>query len=119
MYLFFIILITIIAVLITVAVLMQAGRGGGLSGIAGGGQATQLLGARQAPDFLEKTTWTLGTAFIALCVLANFFVDPGSQRSVIRGADVPIEAELPGAPIQDVLPAPAPAPAPAEGPSEE
>lgn len=118
MYFFFIILITLIAALITISVLMQAGRGGGLSGIAGGGQATQILGARQAPDFLEKTTWTLGTAFIVLCVLANFFVDSGTQRSVIQSSDIQIESELPGAPIQDVLPAPAPAPAESSTPQE-
>ena len=119
MYFFFIILITVIAFLITVSVLMQAGRGGGLSGIGGGGQATQLLGARQAPDFLEKTTWSLGTAFIVLCVLANFFVDSGTQRSVIQDSDFQIESELPGAPVQDALPMPVPTEMPAEPGTEE
>jgi preprotein translocase subunit SecG len=104
MYILIIIVITVIAILITVAVLLQAGRGGGLAGIGGGGQATQILGARQAPDFLEKATWTLGTAFIVLCILANFFAGAGdAPRSVIEGAEVPIEQPLPGGPgtIQD------------------
>jgi preprotein translocase subunit SecG len=126
MYILIILIIAIIAVLITVAVLLQAGRGGGLAGIGGGGQATQILGARQAPDFLEKATWSLGTAFIVLCILANFFANPTEeQRSVILGQEAP-EAPLPGGPgtIQDeflppappagdATPAPAPAPAPA------
>lgn len=125
MYIFFIVLITLIALVMTVSILMQAGKGGGLSGIGGGGgQTTQVLGARQAPDFLEKATWTLGTAFIVLCVLANFFASPTErQRSVIEGAQVPLEAPLPGnAPalgdgpgtIQDSPMPPNPSPAPLE-----
>jgi preprotein translocase subunit SecG len=113
MYIFLIVLITIIAILISVVVLMQAGRGGGLAGIGGGGQATQILGARQAPDFLEKATWTLGTAFIVLCIVANFFATPTEQqRSVIQGAEPPMVDPLPGGPgtIHDDFLPPAPPP---------
>lgn len=123
MYIFLIVLITLIAIVMTVVVLLQAGRGGGLSGITGGGQATQILGARQAPDFLEKATWTLGTAFIVLCVIANFFATPTEQqRSVLQGAQVPFEQPLPDGPgtIQDefIPPAPAgPPQAPADAPT--
>lgn len=128
MYILIILVIAVIAVLITVAVLLQAGRGGGLAGIGGGGQATQILGARQAPDFLEKATWSLGTAFIVLCILANFFASPTEeQRSVILGQEAPVEAPLPGGPgtiEDDFLPpappagqsTPAPAPAPETAP---
>ena len=84
-YIFLIVIITLIALLMAIVVLLQSGKGGGLAGIASGGQTTQILGARQAPDFLEKATWTLGTAFIVLCVLANFFAgDTEATRSVIQ-----------------------------------
>jgi preprotein translocase subunit SecG len=122
MYIFIILVITLIAILICISVLLQAGKGGGLAGIGGGGQATQVLGARQAPDFLEKATWMLGTAFIVLCVLANFFAAPSEQRrSILEGAETPIEQPLPGGPgtMQDqFLPPAGPgdvAPAPGEG----
>lgn len=89
MYIFLIIIITLIALLMAIVILLQSGKGGGLAGIASGGQTTQILGARQAPDFLEKATWTLGTAFIVLCILANFFASPGdAQRSVIQEGGV-------------------------------
>jgi len=126
MYIFLIIVITLIGILMAIAILLQSGKGGGLAGIAAGGQTTQILGARQAPDFLEKVTWGLGTAFIVLCILANFFADPGNtQRSVIQqggaGTAPPVESPLPPGPgtIQDGPTAPgqttpAPAPAPAE-----
>jgi len=76
MFTFLIVLISIIAVLMTLVVLLQSGKGGGLAGIASGGATTQILGSRQAPDFLEKATWTLATAFIVLCILSNFVIGP-------------------------------------------
>ena len=85
MFTFLIVLISIIAVLMTLVVLLQSGKGGGLAGIAAGGTTTQILGSRQAPDFLEKATWSLATAFIVLCILSNFVIGPGDQGgSVIQ-----------------------------------
>ena len=81
MFVFIIVIITIIALLITFVVLLQSGKGGGLAGIASGGATQQVLGARQAPDVLEKATWILATAFIVLCILSNFVID--------RSADAP------------------------------
>ena len=79
-----IVLIAIIGILLTFAVLLQSGKGGGLAGIASGGATTQILGSRQAPDFLEKATWVLATAFIVLCILTNFAIDSGTRESVIQ-----------------------------------
>lgn len=85
MFTFIIILIAIIAILITFVVLIQSGKGGGLAGIASGGATTQILGARQAPDVLEKATWLLATLFIVFCVLSNFAIDQSEvQESVIQ-----------------------------------
>ncbi len=85
MFIFLVILIAVLAVLLTLVVLLQSGRGGGLAGIAAGAQTTQILGARQAPDILEKATWTLAALFIVLCVLANFAIDRSEvQESVIQ-----------------------------------
>ena len=103
MLIFLIILIAIIAVLMTIVVLLQSGKGGGLAGIAsaGGGGASQLLGARHAPDILEKSTWSLATAFIVLCILTNFFIDrSGQQQSIIQqnATEAPIQAPAPPTP---------------------
>jgi len=96
MFTLIIILISIIAVLMTLAVLLQAGTGGGLAGIASGGATTQILGSRQAPDFLEKATWTLSTAFIVLCILSNFVIDrSGNQGSVIQEQGVQTQQQAP------------------------
>lgn len=118
MYIFLIILITLIAIMMAIVILLQSGKGGGLAGIASGGQTTQILGARQAPDFLEKATWTLSTAFIVLCIITNFFASPTEgQESVIQGTapEAPIENPLPAGPgTVDGTPGTAPAPAPEE-----
>ncbi|MBO6575530.1 MAG: preprotein translocase subunit SecG [Rhodothermales bacterium] len=79
-----IVVIAIIGILLTFSVLLQSGKGGGLAGIAAGGATTQILGSRQAPDFLEKATWILATAFIVLCILTNFAIDSGTRESVIQ-----------------------------------
>ena len=114
LYGFLIVLIGILAVILTLVVLLQAGRGGGLAGMSGG-QTQQILGARQAPDLLEKVTWSLGTALIVLCIVTVFAHDRGGEGSILleRGSEAPIETQ---APIQTTPPA-APAPAP-EAPAE-
>ena len=99
-YTVLIVLIAIIGVLMATVVLLQSGKGGGLAGIAGGG-TTQLLGARQAPDILEKATWVLATIFITLCILTNFFVDTAEQRESIiqtQGQQLPVQAPTTPAP---------------------
>lgn len=84
MFTFTVVLVALIAAVLILVILLQSGQGGGLSGIAQGGPARQVLGTRQAPDTLEKATWTLGTIFITLCVVMNFFVGTEEQRSVIQ-----------------------------------
>jgi len=83
MYTFIIILIAIIAVLLILVVLLQSSKGGGLAGIAGGG-ASQILGARQTADVLERATWTLGGLFLALCILSNFAINRGGGGSALQ-----------------------------------
>ena len=122
MFIFLVIVITIIAAIMVFLVLIQSGKGGGLAGIAAGGATTQILGARQAPDVLEKATWILAALFIGLCILTNFVIDRGQQqRSIIQqGAQQQTQeplAPLPQGPqgtpdAQPAQPAPAQQPAP-------
>lgn len=112
-----IVIIAIIAILLMVVVLLQSGKGGGLAGVAAGGATRQVLGARQAPDFLERITWTLAAVFVMLCILTNFAIDTGgNQESVIEqraGQTAPTQTAPPGGndaqPLdQGTQPAPAP-----------
>lgn len=100
MYTAIIVIIGLIGLLMSIVILLQSGRGTGLAGIAAGESTRQVLGARQAPDLLEKATWTLATMFIVLAVLANFAIDrQGQSESIIQ------EEAQQGAPQQNQQPA--------------
>jgi preprotein translocase subunit SecG len=113
MFSFLIVLIGLLAIILILIILLQSGKGGGLAGIASGG-TTQILGARQAPDVLEKATWTLGTLFIVLCILTNFAIDTEERRqSVIEGQIQQQDQPAPNVPLTPPLQQPTePSPAP-------
>ena len=57
MYVLLTILIVIASILLTLLVLVQNSKGGGLS--AGFSSSNQIMGVRKTTDFLEKATWGL------------------------------------------------------------
>lgn len=74
MYIAITVLIIIICVLLSLVVLIQNPKGGGLSSTFGGvGQ--QILGARRSTDMVEKATWTLAILLLVLSVGSAFFID--------------------------------------------
>ncbi len=96
MFSFLIVLIALIGLLLTVIVLLQSGKGGGLAGIASGGATQQILGSRTAPDVLEKATWFLGATFIVLCILTNFFIGgPTVDEQIFDPSDIPAATSAP------------------------
>ncbi|MDD4828330.1 MAG: preprotein translocase subunit SecG, partial [Bacteroidales bacterium] len=56
------ILIVIASILLTLVVLVQNSKGGGLAANFATGNNT--FGVRQTADFLEKATWTLAIAIL-------------------------------------------------------
>ncbi len=72
MYTVIAILIVIASVILTLVVLVQNSKGGGLAANFAAGN--QTFGVRQTADFLEKATWTLAIAIIVLCIAATAFV---------------------------------------------
>ncbi|MEX1055214.1 MAG: preprotein translocase subunit SecG [Rhodothermales bacterium] len=116
MFTFLIVIIAIIAVLITLVVLVQSGKGGGLAGIAAGGATSQILGARQAPDVLEKATWTLATLFVVLCIMTNFTIN----RTVVEESVIQERAQGQQSQQAPALPSPGEdVPVPEEAPQEQ
>ncbi|MEA3495029.1 MAG: preprotein translocase subunit SecG [Bacteroidota bacterium] len=69
---FLIILIIIAAIILVLIILAQNPKGGGLSSTFGGG-GSQIIGARQTADFLEKATWYLAIGIIVVVIATNFF----------------------------------------------
>lgn len=110
-------LLVIDAILLTLLVLIQQGKGGGLAtDIQGVAQASQLLGVRQAADFAEKATWTLFGALIVLTFLIHAVYSISRGRDADRRprvADVVNTQPFTSPTTSPAQPAPAtPAPAP-------
>jgi preprotein translocase subunit SecG len=79
MFGFLIALEVLVAVLLIVAVLMQASKGGGLAGTFGGGSVGMMFGVRRTADFLIKSTQILAGAFMVLSLVINLFFLPRNQ----------------------------------------
>lgn len=73
------ILIIIVSILLTIVVLVQNSKGGGLA--ANFASGNQTFGVRQTADFLEKATWGLAAVLIALCILATAFISTRDKDS--------------------------------------
>lgn len=108
------ILVLIASVLITLIVLLQNGKGGGLASnfVAG----NQTFGVRQTTDILEKITWGL-VAFIFVISIVTSFTMSNNAKEIDLTEKIEIEAPAPEFPA--ALPeTEAPAAAPAENTAE-
>lgn len=118
MYIAISILIILASILLTIVVLVQNSKGGGLAAnFAAGNQA---FGVRQTSDFLEKATWVLAITLIVLCILATAFISTSKSNSA-DALQQQLEQSSPqqGQPEFPVLPQePAATEAPAETPAE-
>jgi preprotein translocase subunit SecG len=100
----FLVLITIVCFLLIVVIMVQNPKGGGLSSTLGG--STQMGGVQKTTDFLDKSTWTLAIALIALILLSSL-----SFTGTLSDSDSKIidntQTAAPAQPAAPVTPAPA------------
>ena len=90
------IIIVIASILVTLVVLVQNSKGGGLAANFAAGN--QTFGVRQTADFLEKLTWWLAGIIIVLCVAATFVIPTkgGVYQSRVKSQieqTVPVEGQ--------------------------
>jgi len=69
----FIILIIIAAVVLSLIVLVQNPKGGGLAGNIAG-FSNQFMGVKQTTDVLEKGTWIFAGVIAVLCLTSTLFI---------------------------------------------
>ncbi len=105
MYTFIVILIIVVCVLLALVVLVQNSKGGGLA--ANFSAPTQVLGARQSADFIEKATWWLAAILVVICLIATVYIPHHSADNAIN-TEVTTPAAT--APVQAAAPAATPAP---------
>ena len=109
LYNIIVILIIIVCVLLALVVLVQNSKGGGLA--ANFSAPTQVLGARQSADFIEKATWGLALAMVVITWwLAGLLVGLSliATISIHRGQTTdPLKSEVKVADYAPVQQAPA------------
>ncbi|MHC4123603.1 MAG: preprotein translocase subunit SecG [Planctomycetota bacterium] len=97
----------LVAVILILVILIQKGKGGGLSGAIGGGMAGNILGTKTG-DFLTWFTIVLVGVFLLFSVLlAKFYKPtlgdygspPATETSAPAPAPQPIEQKVPEIPF--------------------
>ena len=74
------------SLILAVAVLLQAGQGGGLASMGGGAGTDTIMGGRQATTLLTKVTWWTAGIFLFLALVLTFMSQSATQvRSVLEG----------------------------------
>lgn len=71
MYTFIAIVIIVVSILLTLIVLIQNPKGGGIASnfVA----PNQIMGVKRSTDVVEKATWVLAGVLVGLSLMSNFF----------------------------------------------
>ena len=98
--------IVLASVLLTIVVLLQSGKDGGLASnfVA----ANQTFGVRQTADILEKFTWGLVAFILVVSIITSFTLGTGrSGMDVTDKIDqnTPEQVEFPAIPLTQDAPA--------------
>lgn len=81
MYLLFIVLMVLAAVLMCFVVLIQNSKGGGLS--SSFASSNQIMGVRKTTDFIEKLTWGLAIFMVVVSIATAYVIPSATEGSSI------------------------------------
>ncbi len=97
MFTVLVVIIILVCILLAFAILIQNPKGGGLgAGFANIGN--QVMGARRATETIEKATWTLAIALLALTLLSAVFL-PKNTGVVVEQEQSKTEGLLQNRPV--------------------
>ncbi len=92
MTILFIILIILASIVLSLIVLVQNPKGGGLAGNIAG-FSNQFMGVKQTTDVLEKGTWLFAGVIAILCMVSVMFISKRSaspaENNKAEGLTVP------------------------------
>ncbi len=101
MYILVIALHIIACLILITAILLQSGRGGGLSGLFGGGSSQTIFGAR-ASTFLTRTTTAAAVVFLLTCIGLTVF--SGRRGKSLLEGTTPLSEESKAQPLSEPIP---------------
>ena len=98
------ILIILASIVLAFFILVQAPKGGGLTGNFGT-MSTQVMGVKQSTDVMEKGTWSAMGIIVALCIISILFIDkpvrteaPRTKEKAKSSAPAATQPATPAAP---------------------
>ena len=103
MYQFLTIFIILICLLLILVVLIQKPKGSGLA--AGFSGLNSMMGVHRTTNEVERWTWYLSIALLAMAISINFFIERGSSSDAPTGSQLQERVEnLPTAPTPTPVP---------------
>lgn len=94
-------LVILVSLLLTLIVLVQNSKGGGLA--SNFSASNQIMGVRKTTDFLEKATWTLAGSILVLSFVAIMVLpkEEMGKKSTIdeQIQNIPSPSSMPSFPI--------------------
>ncbi|MEX2527184.1 MAG: preprotein translocase subunit SecG [Gemmatimonadota bacterium] len=99
MYGFLLTVLILDGIFLSVVILLQAGKGGGLAAMGGGAAATEVLGGRQATSFLTRSSWISGAIFMVLALVLSIMSSRAQQPDSILLDDLPTAPQQAPTPI--------------------
>jgi preprotein translocase subunit SecG len=102
MYGFLLAVLVLDGIFLSVVILLQSGKGGGLAAVGGGGgtMADGVLGGRQATTVLTRATWTSGAMFMVLALVLSIM----SSRATVPESVIQVDAPAAQTAPEPVLP---------------
>ena len=105
MYVVIAVLIFVVCVLLTLIVLVQSSKGGGLASNFSG--SNQYMGVRKTADFLEKSTWSLAVSLLVLSLFSAVVIPKGGSIETDGNGLEQLIQDMPDAqPAADFTPPP-------------
>lgn len=81
MYLLFVVLMVLSAILMCFVVLVQNSKGGGLS--SSFASSNQIMGVRKTTDFIEKLTWGLAIFMVVISIATSYVIPTTTEGSSV------------------------------------
>lgn len=79
----FLIVCIVLAILLSLVVLIQNPKGGGVNSQFGG-VSNQIFGASKSTDVVEKATWYLAGTLLVLCLSSGIIINNGASKKNVK-----------------------------------